>query len=110
MAQWCAELYADTVRRRGTPDIVNTDQGARYTAEVSTTSILDQDQTRLSMDGRGRATENACIESLWRTVKYECIYLHNHKDGLALSRGLDANFNYYNWTRDFSALGPGLPH
>lgn len=109
-AQWCAQLYADTVRRWGPPDIVNTDQGAQYTAEVFTTSILEQGRTRLSMDGRGRATDNAFIERLWRTVKYEYIYLHDHEDGFALSRGLDAYFNYYNWARDHSALGPGLPH
>ncbi|NJO86855.1 MAG: transposase [Lewinella sp.] len=62
------------------------------------------------MDGRGRATDNAFIERLWRTVKYEYIYLHDFEDGAVLGRGLNAYFDYYNWARDHSSLGPGLPH
>lgn len=108
-ASWCAETYAETVDRWGHPEIVNTDQGAQYTAERFTEGVLSNAQTRLSMDGRGRATDNAFIERLWRTVKYEYIYLHDHVDGLALAKGLQTYFDFYNWARDHSALEPSLP-
>ena len=109
-AEWCAEVYAQTVDRWGLPQIVNTDQGSQYTSEVFTSAVLGQPSVQLSMDGRGRATDNAFIERLWRTVKYEYIYLHDFCDGAVLDRGLRTYFDYYNYERDHSALGPGLPH
>ena len=109
-AEWCAEIYERTVDRWGPPEIVNTDQGSQYTSQIFSQTVLSNHGVRLSMDGRGRATDNAFIERLWRTVKYEYIYLHDFKDGIALHRGLNAYFDYYNWARDHSSLGPGLPH
>jgi putative transposase len=109
-AEWCAEVYEQTTHRWGLPQIVNTDQGSQYTSEVFTRCVLKESSVQLSMDGRGRATDNAFIERLWRTVKYEYIYLHDFEDGAALNRGLYAYFDYYNWARDHSSLGPGLPH
>ena len=109
-ASWCAETYAETVDRWGAPEIVNTDQGAQYTAACFTEAVLSSsDATKLSRDGRGRATDNAFIERLWRTVKYEYIYPHDHVDGLALNKGLPTYFDFYNWARDHSALQPSLP-
>lgn len=109
-AEWCREIYRQTIEKWGLPQIVNTDQGSQYTSEVFTSSVLENTGVQLSMDGRGRATDNAFIERLWRTVKYEYIYLHDFENGLALDRGLNAYFDYYNWARDHSSLGPGLPH
>ena len=108
-AQWCADLYGELVQKWGAPQIVNTDQGSQYTSQVFITQVLANGQTQLSMDGKGRATDNAFIERLWRTVKYEYIYLHDFVDGRALERGLHGYFQYYNWARDHSSLEPSLP-
>jgi putative transposase len=109
-AEWCTEVYEQTIEKWGLPQIVNTDQGSQYTSEIFSQTVLSNPSVQLSMDGRGRATDNAFIERLWRTVKYEYIYLHDFEDGSALYRGLHAFFDYYNWARDHSSLGPGLPH
>lgn len=109
-AEWCTQIYEQTVEKWGHPQIVNTDQGSQYTSEIFSSTVLSSPGVQLSMDGRGRATDNAFIERLWRTVKYEYIYLHDFKDGTVLDRGLHAYFDYYNWARDHSSLGPGLPH
>lgn len=108
-SQWCTELYQQTIAHWGSPEIVNTDQGSQYTCESFTQAILANGKTKLSMDGKGRATDNAFIERLWRTVKYEHVYLHDYADGMALHNGLDAYFRYYNFERDHSALEPSLP-
>ncbi len=108
-SQWCAELYEQTVERWGHPQIVNTDQGSQYTAQGFVDAVLAGGKTKLSMDGKGRATDNAFIERLWRTVKYEYIYLHEFADGIELRNGLDTYFRYYNFERDHSALEPSLP-
>lgn len=108
-SNWCAELYQQTKLRWGNPQIVNTDQGSQYTSEEFTTAVLKDGKTRLSMDGKGRATDNAFIERLWRTVKYEFVYLHDFNDGMELRQGLDSYFRYYNFDRDHSALKPSLP-
>jgi len=108
-ADWCAELYQHTMDKWGSPQIVNTDQGSQYTSQVFVKAVLGNKQTQLSMDGKGRATDNAFIERLWRTVKYEYIYLHDFYDGKALAKGLESFFNYYNYDRDHSALEPSLP-
>jgi len=77
------ELLQETIRRHGKPDIINTDQGAQYTCEhwVSTLSEL---KIRISMDGKGRAIDNACIERWFRTIKQKYIYLNPAKNGLDL--------------------------
>ena len=91
-AEWCAEVYEQTSEKWGSPRIVNTDQGSQYTSAIFTGTVLNNSSVQLSMDGRGRATDNAFIERLWRTVKYEYIYLHDFSDGGTLNRGLHAYF------------------
>jgi len=108
-AEWCVETFQRAIDNWGRPEIVNTDQGSQYTSELFTSSILQGNQTLLSMDGKGRATDNAFIERLWRTVKYEYIFLHDFADGLALHKGLIDFFYYYNYDREHSALQPPLP-
>lgn len=107
-AKWCAEIFERTIERWGRPQIVNTDQGSQYTSEAFTSSVLQGNQTQLSMDGKGRATDNAFIERLWRTIKYEYVFLHDFENGLALQKGLK-NFFYYYYDREHSALNPPLP-
>lgn len=92
----------------GTPGIFNTDQGCQFTSSAFT-GLLTARGVRISMDGRGRALDNVFIERLWRTVKYEHVYLHAHQDGRALYRGLDAYFHFYNHERGHSSLGWRTP-
>lgn len=108
-AEWCAEVFERACLRWGRPEIVNTDQGSQYTSEVFTSSVLEGGITQLSMDGKGRATDNAFIERLWRTVKYEYVFLHEFVDGRELNTGLDNYFYYYNHEREHSALKPPIP-
>lgn len=109
-AEWCSEVFFETINKYGRPQIVNTDQGSQYTSAIFTAAVLADEQTKLSMDGKGRATDNAHIERLWRSVKYECVYLYGFDNGSTLFKGLDNYFNYYNNERDHSSLGYGLPN
>ena len=108
-AEWCTSQYLTACQKWGNPEIINTDQGSQYTSNLFTGSVLSSGQTKLSMDGKGRATDNAFIERLWRSVKYEFVYLHEHTDGRQLNAGLDRYFHYYNNERDHSGIDYNLP-
>jgi putative transposase len=90
------------------PEIFNTDQGVQFTAQ-SFTSILEEGGIRISMDGRGRALDNIFIERLWRSVKYEDIYLKEYADVSALEAGLDSYFGFYNQGRLHQSLSYRTP-
>lgn len=90
------------------PEIFNTDQGSQFTSEAFTGALLEQD-IRISMDGRGRALDNVFIERLWRSVKYEDIYLRAYADGHELHAGLANYFHYYNHERRHSGIGKSTP-
>jgi putative transposase len=92
----------------GTPEIFNTDQGAQFTA-LEFVSILQGAQIRISMDGRGRAFDNIFIERLWRTVKYEDIYLQDYASVPALEAGLQVYFRFYNNERPHQGLDYRTP-
>src|SRR5947208_2362523 len=79
---------------RQRPEIFNTDQGAQFTSQAFT-GLLEATGIAISMDGRGRALDNVFIERLWRTVKYENIYLHGYETAVELERGLAAYFDFY---------------
>lgn len=93
---------------RGTPEIFNTDQGVQFTA-ARFTRCLESANIRISMDGRGRCLDNIFIERLWRSVKYEDIYLHAYEDVPALEGGLTTYFGYYNEQRPHQSLGYRTP-
>ena len=90
------------------PVIFNTDQGSQFTSPEFTRE-LRQRQILISMDGRGRALDNVFIERLWRSVKYEDIYLHDYRSPWELQRGLEAYFRFYNEERPHSALDGATP-
>lgn len=92
----------------GTPEIFNTDQGVQFTADRFT-SRVEAAGVRLSMDGRGRALDNVFVERLWRSVKYEHIYLRDYEDGRALHQGLSSYFTFYNHDRPHQSLGYRCP-
>ena len=99
---FCLEALEEALRD-GTPEIFNTDQGVQYTAEAFT-GRLQAAGVRVSMDGRGRWMDNVFVERLWRTVKYEHVYLHDHATPRALAAGLAGYFVYYNQERFHAAL------
>jgi putative transposase len=104
---FCLEALSQALKH-GQPEIFNTDQGAQFTANAFT-GALEAAQVRISMDGRGRALDNIFIERLWRTVKYENVYLHDYASLPALTQGLEAYFNFYNYERYHQSLDYAVP-
>lgn len=105
---WCKETLEEAIRIHGQPEIINTDQGSQFTSEKFANFVLKHD-IRLSMDGKGRATDNAFIEVLWRNIKYEKIYLNPPKDGLYLYQLCDEYFKYYNEERRHQGIHNDIP-
>lgn len=93
---------------RGCPEIFNTDQGAQFTSQ-SFTSVLESRGVRISMDGRRRALDNVFIERLWRTVKYEELYLKEHETVADLINSLASYFGYYSEERPHQGLAGKTP-
>jgi putative transposase len=94
--------------QQGVPTIFNTDQGAQFTADEFT-GILEEADVRISMDGRGRALDNVFVERLWRTVKYEHVYLNDYNRVPDLEAGLHGYFQFYNDERLHQSLGYRTP-
>ena len=90
------------------PEIFNTDQGVQFTAHAFT-GALTEAEIRISMDGRGRAFDNIFVERLWRTVKYENIYIKEYATVSALFNGLEDYFQLYNYERPHQSLGYPVP-
>ena len=86
----------------------NTDQGSQFTGE-GFTGLLEQHGVRISMDGKGRYADNIFVERLWRTVKYEEVYLKAYSNGWEAKAGLDAYFRFYNTQRPHQALDYRTP-
>jgi putative transposase len=99
---FCLEAVEDALQQ-GRPEIFNTDQGSQYTAAAFTT-CLERAGVAISMDGRGRALDNVFVERLWRSVKYECLYLHGYDTVTELHEGLTSYFNFYNGLRHHQSL------
>ena len=106
-AGFCAEALGDALDQ-GTPDVFNTDQGSQFTSREFT-QILQEHSVRISMDGRGRYQDNIFVERLWRTVKYEEVYLKAYANGLEAHLGLREYFRFYNERRPHHALGYRTP-
>lgn len=107
-AEWCAQVFNEATEMYGCPEIINTDQGSQYTADAFTDAVLSKG-VKLSMDGKGRATDNAFIERLWRSVKYEKVYLNPPQDGIHLNKMMNEYFNYYNMERTHSSIADHHP-
>lgn len=107
-AEWCAQVVADAVQQHGTPEIINSDQGSQFTS-IEYPSLLQHHGINISMDGKGRAIDNIFIERLWRSVKYECIYINVFEDGVKLYEGLNQYFTFYNNERIHQSLDYKTP-
>jgi putative transposase len=94
-AAWCVRVLEEAIDRYGCPEIMNSDQGSQYTSFVWT-SFLEKKGIKISMDGKGRATDNAWIERFWRTIKKNHLYLNPAETGTDLYRQVDYYINYYN--------------
>jgi len=106
-AEFCVEALQEALRK-GRPDIFNTDQGAQFTSEAFI-GLLEQHGVRISMDGKGRYADNLFIERLWRTVKYEEVYLKAYQNGREARIGIGNYFRFYDADRPHQALGYRTP-
>ena len=104
---FCLETLQQALQTE-TPELFNTDQGVQFTA-TAYTSCLEQAEIRISMDGRGRALDNIFIERLWRSVKYEDLYIKEYPTVQALTDGLESYFRFYNQERLHQSLGYRTP-
>ena len=92
--KWCIGVLDDAIRTHGKPEIVNSDQGSQYTS-FDWTNYLKKNGIKVSMDGKGRATDNAWIERFWKTIKYDYIYLNPCDNGFELYEGVRKHIDYY---------------
>lgn len=104
-ADFCVAALEEALARYGAPEIFNTDQGSQFTG-IAFTDVLKDAGVRISMDGKGRWMDNVFIERLWRSLKYECVYLHAFETGGEARVGIGRWIEYYNRQRPHSSLGP----
>ena len=105
---FCVEALQEALEKHGKPEIFNTDQGSQFTSG-DWTEVLDEAKVQISMDGKGRWIDNVFIERLWRSVKYENVYLHAYETGTELRKGLRDYFEFYNAERIHQALDYRTP-
>jgi putative transposase len=109
-ALWVRQIVEDAIEMHGQPEIINSDQGSQFTASEYISLLTERDNPiAVSMDGKGRAIDNIFVERLWKSVKYECVYLHAFEDGVKLYKGLLQYFNFYNTERLHQSLDYKTP-
>ena len=107
-ASFCVEALEEALARHGKPEIFNTDQGSQFTG-VAFTGVLSKNDIRISMDGKGAWRDNVFVERLWRSVKYEEVYLHAYGSVSAARNGIGRYLDLYNRRRPHSALDGRTP-
>jgi len=100
---FCVQALKEALSRHGTPEIFNTDQGSQFTS-FDFTDVLKEQGINISMDGKGRWLDNVFIERLWRSLKYECVYLKDFDTGIVARKEIGKWFRDYNWERPHSSL------
>ena len=106
--RFCVDALKEAIETYGTPEIFNTDQGSQFTSD-DFTSVLKRHDIRISMDGKGRWLDNVFVERLWRSVKYEEVYLKAYDTVMAARRSLGNYFEFYNTERRHQALDRRTP-
>jgi putative transposase len=107
-SNFCVEALEEALSRYGKPKIFNTDQGSQFTSEEFT-GVLSGAGVRISMDGKGRWMDNVFIERLWRSLKYESVYLREFETGLDAQREIESWLRFYNMERPHSFFGDKTP-
>lgn len=105
---FCVAALEDALQQYGKPKIFNTDQGSQFTS-LAFTGVLQRHGIQISMDGKGRFMDNIFIERLWRSLKYENVYLHAYENPLAAKQGIGEWFEFYNTVRPHTALSAEKP-
>jgi len=105
---FCKDALEEALDKFGKPEIFNTDQGSQFTSEEFT-GVLLKHEIAISMDGRGRALDNVFVERLWRTVKYENVFLNDYGSVVECQKGLCAFFDRYNNRREHQSLNYKFP-
>jgi putative transposase len=106
---FCIQALEEALSKYGTPDIFNSDQGSQFTSDAFT-GVLRDKGIRISMDGRRRWLDNVFIERLWRSLKYENVYLHAYETGSEARAGIGEWIAFYNQTRPHSSLDGLTPN
>ena len=107
-ASFCVEALREALERYGPPEIFNSDQGSQFTS-VDFTDVLTEAGIRISMDGKGRWMDNVFIERLWRSLKYECVYLSEFATGSQARTGIGWWMDFYDRRRPHSSLNDRTP-
>jgi putative transposase len=107
-SSFCVAALNEALLRFGQPEIFNTDQGAQFTAEAFTKVLLARG-VKISMDGKGRCIDNVFVERLWRSLKYEEVYLNDYDDLVQARAGIGRYLEFYNYQRPHQALGHQAP-
>lgn len=107
-SDFCVDALEEALERFGKPEIFNTDQGAQFTSSDFTDVLLEHD-IKISMDGRGRYIDNIFVERLWRSLKYEEVYLNPYDSLVEARQGISRYFRFFNDERPHSALGYQTP-
>jgi putative transposase len=106
---FCLEAVQEAITRYGTPEIFNTDQGCQFTSQEFT-GLLKDHGIQISMDGTGCWRDNVFVERLWKSIKYEEVYLHAYETVSAAQQGLERYLTFYNQTRPHRALDGHTPN
>ena len=101
-------VLKEALGKYGKPEIINSDQGSQFTCK-EWVAYLGSEGITISMDGKGRALDNIFIERLWRSVKYDYVYLHPALDGFELYQGLKDYFGYYNYHKSHQGIDRQIP-
>ena len=107
-AAFCIEAVQEALARQGPPEIFNTDQGSQFTS-IEFTDLLKQAEIKISMDGKGAWRDNVFVERLWRSIKYEEIYLHAYANVPEARAGIRRYIEFYNTRRPHSSLDRQTP-
>jgi putative transposase len=107
--RFCIDALEEALKNHPKPEIFNTDQGSQFTSNEFT-NLLKNNAIKISMDGKGRWVDNVFIERLWRSFKYECVYLHEMKTGLELKQKTKQWIDFYNYSRPHQHLKGATPN
>lgn len=108
-AEWVVATLKEAIRENGKPEIINSDQGTQFTSDIYINFVKSQNTIKISMDGKGRATDNSHIERFFRTIKYDKLYLIPPTDGLHLYELCEEFIEFYNNRRSHSQIGKRPP-